>query len=121
MSDPVQGKTRYAMTRDKGWAVYALVDFAKGEVVEQAPVVPLTLAGLAPGVVDEYRMAWTDDEDCLALGNVNLINHSTGSPNATIVDDVDARMKIVVALRDIRAGEEIRIKYNCSLWFGEKP
>lgn len=66
--------------------------------------------------LDMYRMGWTDTEDAIALGHINLVNHSE-EPNVEILDNLPAKMKTMVSLRPIRTGEELLVKYRCEVWF----
>ncbi|MEQ9814724.1 MAG: SET domain-containing protein-lysine N-methyltransferase, partial [Azospirillaceae bacterium] len=52
----------------------------------------------------------------LALGYTTLLNHSY-DPNVDYRHHVDEAFLDIVALRDIRAGEELTIDYEMDLWF----
>lgn len=113
-----------AMSDKKGRGVFALYDFAKGAVLEVAPVIPVSKNsvidnGEAP---DGYLLQWDghyeDEEYCMPLGYIMLYNHSK-NPNIMIDQDYDAYTMKVIALRDIKAGEELCWNYNCDLWFDE--
>ncbi len=55
----------------------------------------------------------------VVLGFTSLINHSN-SPNCDFVRYIDALALDLVAVRDIRAGEELMIDYGLTLWFTPK-
>ena len=50
------------------------------------------------------------------LGFTSLVNHSD-DPNCTIVRYIESLAIDLIALRDIRTGEELRIDYHMTLWF----
>jgi uncharacterized protein len=55
----------------------------------------------------------------VVLGFTSLINHSN-SPNCDFVRYIDALALDLVAVRDIRAGEELTIDYGLTLWVTPK-
>ncbi|MFN3827042.1 MAG: SET domain-containing protein-lysine N-methyltransferase [Micavibrio sp.] len=108
----------------KGRGVFALCDFPKGAVLEVAPVIPVSKDsvvenGSAP---DGYLLQWDghyeDEEFCMPLGYIMMYNHHK-NPNILIDQDYDTYTMKVIALRDIKAGEELCWNYNCELWFSE--
>ena len=106
----------------KGRGVFARRDIRKGEMIERAPVVPMSKDDIpaSGGVPDGYVLEWRDDmegeEYALVLGYVMLYNHGK-DPNIHLDSDFDNEMIEVTALRDIAAGEELTWNYNCELWF----
>lgn len=122
---------RIDSTRDRGRGVFATIDIAEGTVLEDAPVIVVPteqLAAIKSTVLFEYFFQWKIDgrEGCaICLGFGSLYNHSSTSANAHYVR-LYAENKIrFVAIRNIRAGEEIITNYNgdadcrCPLWFEE--
>lgn len=113
----------------KGRGVYALVPFAKGDVIEQSPVtiVPKAETDLfdngvngEDSVIDQYLLRWQPhkkgQEYCLGHGFLMLYNHSA-KPAAHLEYDFDYKTISMVADRDIAAGEEITFDYDCEIWF----
>lgn len=109
----------------KGRGVFAGRDFKKGEVIEIAPVIPVSSrnvieSGEAP---DGYLLDWDgnyeDEEYCMPLGYIMLYNHSK-TPNIMLDQDFDAYTMSVIALNDIKAGEEMCWNYNCEIWFEDQ-
>jgi hypothetical protein len=109
---------------DKGRGVFALRDIAKGEIIEVAPVIPVSKenvveSGEAP---DGYLLDWDgnyeNEEYCMPLGYIMMYNHSD-KPNLHLDQDYDSYTMTASALRDIKKGEEICWDYNCELWFDE--
>ena len=117
----------------KGRGVVAERDIAAGELVERAPVLIVPegdRAGVDPTNVGNHIFMWEHDtggEDlytqkgraAVVLGFTSLINHSN-SPNCDFVRYIDALALDLVAVRDIRAGEELTIDYGLTLWFTPK-
>lgn len=118
--DPIQGKIRVGICPLKGWAVFAAEELAQDEIIEENPVVPFSWRKSPEGPINDYRMEWTESEDCIALGACGLVNHSSSQPNARVINDLDRGVKVLVATRPIMVGEEILIKYKCELWFKEE-
>lgn len=109
-------------TGEKGRGVFARRDIAKGEVIERAPVVPMSKDDIpeSGGAPDGYVLEWDDEtegeEHALVLGYVMLYNHGE-NPNLHLDSDYEENTITVTALRDIKAGEELTWNYNCELWF----
>jgi len=106
----------------KGRGVFALVDLKQGEIIETAPVIPVSKDsvvenGQAP---DGYLLQWDgnyeDQEYCMPLGYIMMYNHSK-TPNIWLDQDYDHETMKAIALRDIKAGEELCWDYNCDVWF----
>lgn len=94
-----------------GWGVFAAVDIPAGFVVEEAPVLVLpTKEWEQVSCLHHYVFEWAEGEVAVALGSVSLYNHSS-SPSAVVEVDVFAGVARVLALRDVRAGEELLIEY----------
>lgn len=103
----------------KGRGVFAARAIAKGEIIEQAPVIELPdpeWQELEKTALREYYFNWSPTSSAIALGCAELFNHSE-QPNADTVRNVKARRMDFVALRDIVPGEEITIHYHCAPWF----
>jgi uncharacterized protein len=96
-----------------GTGVFSVCDVEPGEIIERCPVLVLsrddafTLADTALG---DYVYEW-EDGCAVALGFGSLYNHSRTS-NARYEMDYDLVEIDVVAVRSIRAGDEILINYN---------
>ncbi len=98
----------------KGLGVFARRPIRKGEVIERVPLLILNAEEYAAGVdkslLAGYVFAWGEGQYALALGYGSLYNHSY-RPNA-VYEDEEPRAKRFVALRNIKAGEEITVNYN---------
>lgn len=110
------------ISEEKGRGVFALRDIRKGEVVETAPVVPVSKSNVVESgeAPDGYLLEWDgiyeDEEYCMPLGYVMLYNHSD-TPNLHLEADYEAYTMSVTAMRDIKAGEELCWNYGCDIWF----
>ena len=112
------------ISEEKGRGVFALRDFKKDEIIEIAPVIPVSKenmveSGEAP---DCYLLEWDgnyyNEEYCMPLGYIMMYNHSK-EPNIWLDQDYDNYTMTAQALRDIKAGEELCWDYNCEIWFDE--
>jgi SET domain-containing protein len=116
-------------TAAKGRGVFALAKFARGELIEAAPVIVIPgeqWRHVEPTVLSLYiyNFGPTPEQEhaAIALGYGSLYNHSY-RPNAQYIKDWDAQLIRFVALRAIEEGEEITVNYNGSpenqtpIWF----
>ena len=106
-------------TTHRGLGVFALRRFARGEIIERAPVILLPDPQwklLNRTALQHYYYTWSGEEAALVLGFGSFYNHSV-NPNAEYLRHPAEQVMDYVALREIAAGEEIFIKYGCPLWF----
>jgi hypothetical protein len=101
---------------ERGRCLVALADIPAGAVIETAPVQVLPAALAA--AIDAYRdyfVLWEDESSgwslALPLGLLGLCNHSA-YPNGALLADGADRLVRLVAMRDIRAGQEITVRYR---------
>lgn len=112
------------ISEEKGRGVFALRDIKKGEVVEIAPVVPVSKNSVVQNgdAPDGYLLDWDgnyeDEEYCMPLGYIMMYNHSS-TPNLHLDQDFDKYTMTATTLRDVKKGEELCWDYNCELWFDE--
>jgi len=108
----------------RGLGVFARKAIAAGTVVEAAPVI-IVPAGECPildrTILHNYYFHWDGDPDgvgrgALALGLVSLCNHSS-RPRARVDRNFIRHTLDLVAIAEIRPGDEITIDYGCELWF----
>jgi uncharacterized protein len=110
-----------------GLGVFARVDIKKGEVIEEAPVIVIPdeqLADLTKTDLLEYYFAWGKGFKGAAVvwGYGSLFNHSY-TPNAKYNKDIENNLIKFVAIKSIKADEEILVNYNghpkdkTKLWF----
>jgi uncharacterized protein len=119
---------------DRGRGIVALEDIEPGQLVERSPV--LIIPSHERPIVDStiiftYVFMWehhTIEEDlynhqgrsAIALGYTSLLSHSA-NPNCIFVRHIDELLIDVFAKRRIRAGEELTIDYQMTLWFDPVP
>jgi uncharacterized protein len=114
----------------RGRGVVALKDLKSGQLVERSPVliIPESDRSIIDGtVIFTYVFMWehhTVEEDlyshrgrsAIALGYTSLLSHSY-EPNCIFIRHIDELLIDVFAKRAIRAGEELTIDYQMTLWF----
>ncbi len=103
----------------KGRGVRAARPFARGEVIDSAPVVVLSAREwelVGQTALADYVFGWDDDKGsvALALSQASMFNHSY-APNVASDKDVRGRRIVFSAVRDIASGEELTINYNGDL------
>ena len=110
--------------KGKGRGVFTARKIRKGEIVEVAPAIPMAKKHVPDDATpDGYVLDWNEDkkgqEYALGLGYIMLYNHSK-KPNIEIESDLEEMTFSVMALRDIKAGEELMWDYGCDIWFRVK-
>ena len=109
----------------KGRGVFALRAIRKDEIIETAPVILVSAANVPNdgGAPDGYLLDWEPDvegeEHCMPLGYIMLYNHSD-KPNMRLEQDTGEMTMAAIALRNIKAGEELTWNYACDIWFDEE-
>jgi uncharacterized protein len=114
-------KSRY------GRGIFASRTIQKGELIHQAPVIVCPgdqYKKLKKTVLRNYYFNWGENYDhvAIALGYGSLFNHSY-SPNAMFENNLKEETVDFIALKRIKAGEEIFVNYNGDpddegpLWF----
>ena len=107
--------TRLELHPIKGRCVIANRAFKAGDIILVNDVLICPFLPEAHAL-NAWVMWWTDTEDCIALGHINLLNHSE-TKNCTIENLYPEKQKKLIAITDIAEGEELTIHYDCKLWF----
>jgi hypothetical protein len=113
------------ISEEKGRGVFALVNIKKGDIIETAPVVPVSKANVVESgeAPDGYLLEWDgnyeDEEYCMPLGYIMMYNHAA-EPNIWLDQDYEAYTMKAIALRDIKAGEELCWDYACEPWWEDE-
>jgi hypothetical protein len=98
-----------------GRGVYALRDFTKGEIIETAPSLIDDCKNFQ-GVLKDYISGTRVKDQCaINMGYFNYYNHSDKN-NAKYNTDYDTQSISVMALKDIKKGEEIFVNYGEKYW-----
>jgi SET domain-containing protein len=114
----------------RGRGIVALHDIERGELIERSPVLVIPSherPAVDNTVIFTYVFMWehnTVEQDlynhsgrsAIALGYTSLLSHSS-EPNCNFVRHIDALLIDVFAKRPIKAGEELTIDYQMTLWF----
>jgi hypothetical protein len=114
----------------RGRGIVALVDIEPGQLVERSPVLIIPSCerrAVDKTVIFTYVFMWehhTVEQDlyshsgrsAIALGYTSLLSHSS-APNCNFIRHIDELFIDVFAKRPIRAGEELTIDYQMTLWF----
>lgn len=99
----------------KGWGLFATRDIQVDEVIESAPVLPLTPTErkhCEKTILDHYIYPWRSTRSAaVVFGFGSIYNHSF-HPNADWKQDFRSTRMVYRAIRKIKKGEEITINYN---------
>ncbi|MEZ4982444.1 MAG: SET domain-containing protein [Saprospiraceae bacterium] len=110
-----------------GRGVFTSTDIPEGSLIEICPVIVIPKAELPiihKTVLHDYYFLWGYKQDhcAIALGYGSLYNHQVNS-NAHYDLNIAEKTIEIIAVRNIKAGEEICVNYNGepgdgkSLWF----
>lgn len=86
---------------------------AKNRVIERCPAVTFRKNPevIEQTIFDHYVFDWDETHEALALGYGSLCNHSY-TPNVMVDFDIESKLVVFTALKDITIGEELVINYN---------
>ncbi len=102
-------------TPRKGLGIYATEDIQKGDIIEKAPVLPMTPTErkhAGKTILNHYMYPWRSTRSaCIAFGYGSIYNHSF-TPNADWKQNFKTKSMVYTALREIKKGEEITVNYN---------
>ena len=98
-----------------GFGVFAKQDLLKGEIIETGLMMRMFNTD---GNENPHLFTWSDDRKVWASGSgcLPFYNHTFNEPNMKKVGDLVNDTMLVVALRDIKAGEELVSKYYSASW-----
>ena len=117
-------KVRWGPAGERGRGLFATVPIRAGEEITRAPVVVIEAGALTGTPLEAYCFDWSDHEEAVAFGPIQMANHSTRPNSELSSEGLDL---IMIAIADIAPGEEIVYDYDCELWFedatgtAEKP
>jgi hypothetical protein len=112
---------------NKGKSVFCSHDIEEGDLIEvcQTIIIPcMEVPVLHRTVLHDYYFSWGEDmkDAAIALGFGSIYNHAVDS-NADFILDFEHNTIDIVAIKDIKSGEEITINYHgengddTPLWF----
>ncbi len=127
---PDRAPIKIADFGDRGRGIVALTGLEKGRLIERSPVLIIPSeqrAKVDDSIIFTYVFMWehdTTEEDlykhtgrsAIALGYTSLLTHSY-TPNCSFVRHIDELFIEIYADRFIKAGEELTIDYQMTLWF----
>jgi hypothetical protein len=98
-----------------GLGVFAKQDIKLGEIIETGLMYRLTNVD---GNENPHLFTWSDDRSVWAAGSGCLpyYNHTSGEPNMKKIGDLINDTMVIIALRDIEAGEELVSQYYSASW-----
>ena len=111
----------------KGKGVFTNEDIQEGDLIEVCNIIAIPsheVPILHRTVLHDYYFSWGDgmDEAVIALGLGSIYNHAVDS-NADFILDFEHNTIDIVAISDIKKGEEITLNYHgekgdeTPLWF----
>lgn len=117
-------------TLGKGRGVFAKDVIKKNTILEIAPVLvlpPNERAWIDQSVLYNYYFLWGEDDKqtAICLGYGSIYNHSY-KPNVEYEADYAAETITFITIKNIKAGEELTMNYNCDpdnqnpVWFSVK-
>ncbi len=102
-------------TSSRGRGVFALKDFAVGEIIETAPALTFTPKErklLEKTAMNSYIYPWRSTRSAaVVFGYGSIYNHSY-TPNADWKQNFKTVSMVYRAIKPIKAGEEITVNYN---------
>jgi uncharacterized protein len=101
----------------KGRCVYAKRKFRKNQIIAVDPVIVLDVKETQKTTLSNYTLWWRGrTKVALGLGISILINHSD-NPNVWFKSAIKDKLIGIIAMRDIKKGEELVVDYEIPLWF----
>jgi hypothetical protein len=105
----------YVDNSQYGYGVFAKQDIAQGEIIETGLMMRMCNVD---GNENPHLFTWSDDRQTWAAGSgcLPFYNHTSGEPNMKKCGDLLADTMVVVALKDIKTGEELVSQYYSAAW-----
>ncbi len=99
----------------KGWGVFALQNFAVGDIIESCPVLNLTPTErkhCEHTMLANYMYPWKSLKSGVVVwGYGSIYNHSY-TPNADWKQNFKTNCMVYKAIKPIKKGDEILVNYN---------
>jgi uncharacterized protein len=110
-------RVEYSKNKSGKYCVLAKTQFAKGEIVEIAPVIFVGLEAKAVSRLKDYifEIDKSKGQYGVVLGYGSLYGHSP-DPNVTFAYNKENRQMYFIAAKTINAGAELTINYGDEYW-----
>lgn len=110
-------RVEYSKKNNGSYCVIAKTQFAKGEIVEIAPIIFVGIEAKAVPRLKDYIFEIDKNKQTygVVLGYGSLYRHSE-TPNITFAYNSKNRQMYFIAARTINAGEELNINYGKEYW-----
>lgn len=110
-------RVEYSKKKNGAYVVLAKTQFAKGEIVEIAPIIFVGLEAKAVPRLKDYIFEIDKSKQTygVVLGYGSLYGHSE-TPNITFAYNKQNRQMYFIAARTINAGEQLTIDYGKDYW-----
>lgn len=113
--DPfISKKLKIKTTKSSGRGVFANIKIEKGEIIEISPLIIIPffdLKKLNKTIISYYWYFFTKKECAIGLGLSSLYNHSDDNNSEFVILNKFKMIKII-ATKEIKKGEEVRINYG---------
>ena len=98
----------------EGYGVFAKEDINKGELVEKGI---MSVLNNVDGHENPMLFTWSDDKTKWAIGTglLHYYNHSD-NPNIKKIGDLEGNTMTIIALKDIKKGDELLGTYFSKKW-----
>ena len=108
-----------ASSPNRGRGVFATEAIQMNTTIEIAPVIVLTKEHrsiVEQTLLYDYFFEWGEDQKsaAVALGYVSIYNHAV-YPNCEYEMDYDHETISIIAIKDIKVGDELFINYNAEI------
>lgn len=132
LTPPTKVHLADSQIENAGRGVFASADIAEDELIEACPILevpPEDYDHLKATMLRNYYFMWGEGskQAVICLGYGSLYNHSY-EPNATYKKNIEAKTIAFIAIKAIKAGEEITVNYNygkpddkSTLWIEDVP
>ena len=110
------GRVKVKTSPIHGRGVFALVDMAKGSIVDRGHLLVLPEHEPEEGsLIGQYVFEFSSRRNCVLLGLVSLCNHDE-QPNVEVEIDTETLTYRLIAVRPLRRGEELLVDYGSDYW-----
>ena len=117
---PAPGLFKLIDMKGKGRGVITTRAIRRGTIIEAAPVIRMKKKDrlTRETVLSHYPFTWDEPPyvQAFSLGYVGLLNHSD-EPNCRVEMDIENQTLTVVAIKAIKAGDELVHNYGIDPWF----